>query len=334
MNALLNAPMKSPAPKPISNESLASLVAKPLAEVERRIDSVLKPHRDSFPEVLEHLEAYRGKRLRPTLALLVGQALGESRNDTLIDVAAVLELIHTATLVHDDILDGASKRRQTTTMHKRWGCHAAILLGDLLFSEAYRLASATGDARIGEMVGEATTRVCAGEMLQTLRGKTWDVTEADYYRMIDGKTAALTECACRLAAYVCGAEQGTIEAMATCGLELGRAFQVSDDLIDILGDERVAGKTLGTDLEQQKATLPVIRFLRRARPDQAAVFHEHHRDPAVIRDLFRKAGVAEEVEAAIDGHIRKAKKCLEALPAGPERLALAVIVDGCRKRRV
>src|SRR5262249_8700852 len=159
------------------------------------------------------------------------------------------EMVHTATLVHDDVLDEAAVRRHAPTVNAGWGNKASILLGDYLFTHASHLSSTTGDARAGELMSEPTNRGSEGERQQALGHGKLQLTEAEYFDIIDGKAAALTACCCRLGALYADAEPEVVERLASYGRRLGLAFQVADDLLDLLGQEQTAGKTLGTDLE-------------------------------------------------------------------------------------
>ena len=179
-------------------------------------------------------------------------------------LGAVVEMIHTATLVHDDVLDGATVRRHVATVNAGWGVPASILLGDYLFTHAFHLAATTGSADACRLIGEATNRTCEGELCQGLQRGNLDLTEDEYLDLIDGKTAELIACCCRLGALFSGAGAETVERLARYGRWLGLAFQIADDLLDLVGEERTTGKSLGTDLEQQKMTLPLIRLLSAA----------------------------------------------------------------------
>src|SRR5205807_2219056 len=194
--------------------------------------------------------------LRPALLLLTARACGRVSAAHHI-LGAVVEMIHTATLVHDDVLDNASVRRHVATVNAGWGNQASILLGDYLFTHAFHLCSSV-DARACRLIGEATNRLCAGELHQVTERGNLDLSEDDYFAIIDAKTAELTSCCCRLGALYGGMDEEVVESLATFGRSLGMAFQIADDLLDLVGEERSAGKSLGTDLEQQKLTLPII----------------------------------------------------------------------------
>ena len=242
-----------------ASTSMFAPVADDIARVERVLIETLAEYRSPIAPLVEHLKQYRGKRLRPALLLLTAKACGgvQPEHRTL---AAAVEMIHTATLVHDDVLDEAETRRHVRTVNAEWGNKISILLGDMLFTHAFHLTSKV-DQRACGWIGEATNRVCAGELRQVCERGNLHITEADYYEMVDGKTAALTELAGRLGATYAGADTSISDAMADYGRNLGIAFQIADDLLDLTGDEATTGKTLGTDLVQGKMTLPLIHCL-------------------------------------------------------------------------
>jgi octaprenyl-diphosphate synthase len=235
-------------------------IAADLEEVERILARALKNKHARVAEVVDHVNHYRGKRLRPMLLLLTARACGRVTTAHHV-LGAVVEMIHTATLVHDDVLDGARVRRSTATVNAVWGVQTSVLLGDYLFTHAFHLASTLDDARACRLIGEATDRVCEGELCQVLERGNLDLSEAEYLDIIDGKTAELTACCCHLGALYSGAAPEVVQALCRYGRRVGLAFQIADDLLDLIGEERTAGKSLGTDLEQQKLTLPLIYLL-------------------------------------------------------------------------
>jgi octaprenyl-diphosphate synthase len=235
-------------------------VSADLDQVEAILSETLESPRECVTTLVSHLRHYRGKRLRPALLLLTARACGEV-NPAHHTLAAVVEMIHTATLVHDDVLDSATVRRHVKTINAGWGNQTSILLGDFLFTQAFYLAS-TVDARACRLIGAATNRVCEGELQQGVERGNLELTEDEYLDMIDGKTAELTSCCCRLGALYCGMENDVVEGLARYGRLLGIAFQIADDVLDLVGDEQRTGKSLGTDVEQQKLTLPLIHLLQ------------------------------------------------------------------------
>jgi octaprenyl-diphosphate synthase len=220
------------------------------------------------------------------LLLLTARACG-SVNSAHHVLAAVVEMIHTATLVHDDVLDNARIRRHRATVNAGWGNESSVLLGDFLFTHAFHLAS-TVDARACRLIGEATNRVCEGELQQVSERGNLLLTEEGYLEIIDGKTAELTACCCKLGAVYSDADPATTDQLGRYGRYLGMAFQIADDLLDLVGDEATTGKSLGTDVEQQKLTLPIIRLLRDAAPETGSRLRQILTDPGNHkRELLR-----------------------------------------------
>src|SRR5262245_12363979 len=310
-------------------------VAPDIEEADRIFDRTLSQYRSPFGTLIEHLRHYRGKRLRPALLLLTAKALGKitPQHHTL---AAAVEMIHTATLVHDDVLDEAELRRHVPTVNTGWGNKVSILLGDMLFTHAFHLTS-TVDGRACNIIGEATNRVCAGELRQVTERGNLNLTEADDFAIIDGKTAALTECCGRLGGLYAGASEEIATKLASFGRNLGLAFQIADDLLDLVGNEDTAGKTLGTDLAQQKLTLPVIHSLHRLPPAEAESLRTAIR--AGDDGLGRRVLVALERTQSIAYARRKAEESaraarqeLECLPRSDCRAILEALTDWSVKR--
>lgn len=310
-------------------------IATDIAEAERIFDRTLAHHKGPFGPLVEHLAHYRGKRLRPALLLLTAKACGKvtAAHHTL---AAAMEMIHTATLVHDDVLDEADTRRHAATFNARWGNKVSILLGDMLFTHAFHLTS-TVDGRACLITGEVTNRVCAGELRQVTERGNLELSEADYFDIIDGKTAALTECCGRLGALYAGASEEIAAQLASYGRNLGLAFQIADDVLDLVGTEDAVGKTLGTDLAQQKLTLPVIHCLHRLAPNEAAKLRELIRAGGegmglrVLHALEKTQSVAYARRKA-DDLARAAKAELECLPRGECRAILEMVAEWSVRR--
>jgi octaprenyl-diphosphate synthase len=234
-----------------------------LAEVESILRAELRSDHPYVDELVRYGCLLGGKRLRPTLLLLAAKAVGEVTSEHL-TLAAVVEMIHTATLVHDDVLDEAETRRHLATVNSRWDNKASVLLGDYLFTHAFYLASTTDSTWACREIGRATNIVCEGELRQKGCRGDFALSEQEYLEIIAAKTAELTACSCRLGAYYAGGSEETVEKMTRFGLDLGIAFQIVDDVLDLQGDEAKTGKSLGTDLEQQKATLPIIHALQQS----------------------------------------------------------------------
>ena len=281
-------------------------IARDLEKVEEILRQTIETRQPGVDRLLAHLAHYRGKRLRPALLLLTARACGRVTPAHHV-LAAVVEMIHTATLVHDDVLDGASVRRHVSTINAAWGNQASILLGDYLFTHAFHLTSTLGDATACRLIGEATNRLCAGELHQICERGNLALSEDAYFDIIDGKTAELTSCCCRLGALYSGMDDDAVENLATYGRSLGMAFQIADDLLDLVGEERTAGKSLGTDLEQQKLTLPIIYLLQQG-PNT-----ERLRDLLENPDKSRRAQLGAELVSG--GALDYARRRAEAFAA-------------------
>jgi octaprenyl-diphosphate synthase len=271
----------------------------------------------------------QGKRLRPALALLSAGATGEisTRHQSL---AVIIELIHLATLVHDDILDGADVRRGQPTANARWGSTISVLLGDCLFAHALELATQFDDPEISRRIARASSAVCTGEILQTQRRFDLNLSVADYYRIIELKTAALFGAAAELGACLNDSSAETSAALKRYGLKIGVAYQVYDDLLDLAGDEAAAGKTLGTDLKKGKLTLPILELLRASQNGQhenltRMILHGEENDLRGLCDAARQAGAIEAAARAGCELIEDGVRQLDVLPDSPYRDALVAV---------
>src|SRR4029077_20314334 len=207
-------------------------IAGDLDEVERILRQTLESARPGVAELVAHLAHYKGKRLRPALLLLVAQACGTVTPAHHL-LAAVTEMIHTATLVHDDVLDHAAVRRHVPTVNALWGNQASILLGDFLFTHAFHLSSTLDDVRACRIIGESTNRLCEGELHQVCRRGCLDLSADEYFDIIDAKPAELTACSCKLGALFADVSEDVIEHLTNYGRSLGIAFQIADDLLDL-----------------------------------------------------------------------------------------------------
>ena len=306
--------------------SLYGPIERDLEACEEIFARHLESRRPGVARLLDHLVHYRGKRLRPALLLLTARACGAvtPAHHTL---AAVVEMIHTATLVHDDVLDEATVRRHAATINAEWGAQTSILLGDYLFTHAFHLTSTLGDPRACLLIGEATNRVCAGELHQTVRRGALDLSEDEYFDIIDGKTAELTSCCCRLGALYAGLDDADVEHLAAYGRALGIAFQIADDVLDLVGREDRAGKSLGTDLEQRKMTLPLIHLLTRGSRDQSSRARlilespgNHKREQ--LAPECQAAGAIDYARRRAEEFARQAATHLDCLPASESKAIL------------
>ncbi len=310
-------------------------IAADLEEVERLLTRTLENPRPGVGRLVAHLKHYRGKRLRPALLLLTARACGRVTPAHHI-LGAVVEMVHTATLVHDDVLDSATVRRHAPTVNAGWGNQASILLGDYLFTHAFHLSS-TVDVRACRLIGEATNRVCAGELHQVCERGNLGLGEEDYFAIIDGKTAELTACCCRLGALYSGMADGVVERLAAYGRALGVAFQIADDLLDLVGEEKTTGKSLGTDLEQQKLTLPLLRLLGEAPAETASRVRQILRSPgnhkrAALAPYLHDSDALEYARGRAEEFAARARAELECLPPSECRSILAMLTERVVRR--
>lgn len=248
-------------------KKLYAPIATDLAAAEELLRNELTSDDPFVDSLVKHAFRLGGKRLRPALVLLSGKAVGQTHRAHTV-LAAVVEMIHTATLVHDDVLDEASLRRHVETINARNDNEVSVLVGDFLFTHAFYLASSLDTTYGCRTIGRATNIVCAGELRQIHSRGNFALTEAEYLSIIEAKTAELCACCCRLGAHYAGAEKAREDALDRYGRNLGIAFQIADDMLDLVGDEVEMGKSLGTDLEKQKLTLPVIRLLSESTPSE------------------------------------------------------------------
>ncbi|RYD75434.1 MAG: polyprenyl synthetase family protein, partial [Verrucomicrobiaceae bacterium] len=229
------------------------------------VEERIREQARAFDPAVEGYVAYAiessGKRLRPALALLAGGATGNIGTGHF-DLAVIVELIHAASLVHDDILDGADKRRGQPTANAKWGNAISVLLGDCLFAHALKLSTNFSNGEVSRRLAHSATEVCSGEIIQTQRRFDLKLSVPDYYKIIEMKTAALFAAGTELGAYLNEAAPEVISAMKIYGLRLGTAYQIYDDCLDLAGDETKAGKTLGSDLRKGKLTLPILHLLQ------------------------------------------------------------------------
>lgn len=306
-------------------------VAPQLQDVEKRIRSQARNFDPAIEEYMDYVCSKGGKRLRPALALLAGGLTGspDSRHT---DLAVIVELIHVASLVHDDVMDEAHVRREQPTANAKWGNSLSVLLGDVLFSHSLRLATSFDDIEMCRRISNAAVNVCSGEVLQTRHRFDLKLGFREYYKIIEMKTAALFAVACELSAYLSGANTEATEALKNYGLKLGTAYQIYDDCVDLIGDEDEAGKTLGTDLGKGKFTLPVLLLLERVGSKDmekisSLLLHKEQLDGGAMRKFIREAGTLEDSIVQAENLLAEAREALSIFPAEPYCDGLVAIVD-------
>ncbi len=292
-----------------------------------------------FDPEIEGYVAYaiggRGKRLRPMVALLAGGATGSIKEGH-VDLAIIVELIHIATLVHDDIMDEAERRRGQPTVNARWGNSLSVLLGDCLFAHALRLSANFENPNINRAIAHTATTVCSGEMIQTQRRFDLKLKVEDYLRIVKMKTGSLFATAAELAGMINNADADTVEALKLFGLHLGTAYQIYDDCLDLAGSEVVTGKTLGTDLRKGKFTLPVLIFLQSATELERQrccrlVLEERCEEVAEILKNGATNGALNESLAAGTDLVRQAQSAIEGLAPNSYLDGLLTLADALRE---
>ena len=209
--------------------------------------------------LLEHLKNHRGKMIRPGLVLLAGRSVGKV-TDKHIHVAAIVQMIHNASLLHDDVIDEGQKRRGLPTINNLWGNESAVLLGDLLLSQVFKMCISLGP-KITKIIAATAARTCEGELRQVIERQNWQLSEAEYIDIITAKSATFFSSCCRLGALLAQAAEFEVESLTHFGLNAGIAFQITDDLLDLIGHESQIGKTTGSDVEKNKPTLALIHLL-------------------------------------------------------------------------
>ncbi len=340
-----------------SDAQLTETLEVELAEVGNRFAAELISDLTCVNALVSHIERYRGKMLRPTLVLVSGMASNCAHVEVATDgspltdahrvVATVVELVHMATLVHDDVLDEALTRRRGHTVNQLNGNETAVMLGDYLISHAYHLCSSLDRPSINHQIADATNVVCEGELLQLSNRDNWDLDEETYFQIIERKTASLCGTCCRVAAILNEAGIDTVEGLYNYGQKLGIAYQIVDDVLDLMGTEQKVGKTLGRDLEKGKLTLPLIHFLRRSAPAQRRQALDLIRpDPALgddpsmtrqqmdqVRRLLEPAGSVAYANKWAGSLIEQAKVSVQHLPDSASRQMLMSMADAVLTRQ-
>ena len=322
--------MPQPAPRvnsPISTASYRSLVADDMAQVDRVITSRLSSEVALVNQIAHYIVSAGGKRVRPMMLLLIAGAL-DHRSSQRHELAAVVEFIHTATLLHDDVVDESSLRRGRQTANARFGNAASVLVGDFLYSRAFQMMVTTGRLRVMDVLADATNVIAEGEVLQLMNMHDPDITVEDYLRVIEFKTAKLFEASARLAAVISDASPEIEEACAAFGRCVGTAFQLIDDVLDYEGSAQALGKNVGDDLREGKPTLPLLEAMHRGSASErelirAAIEHGEVQRLDEVIAVVQGTGALEATREAAQGHAQTALACLQLLPASHWRDALA-----------
>ena len=301
----------------------------------QRVDTLIRTRLASdvvlINQIAEHIIAGGGKRLRPMLHVLAAGAAGYA-GDKHVKLAAIVEFIHTSTLLHDDVVDESDLRRGRKTANALWGNAASVLVGDFLYSRSFQLMVELDDMRIMRILADTTNTIAEGEVLQLLNIGNADVDEAAYLAVIERKTAVLFAAATELGGLLGGLPDDQVAALRSYGMELGYAFQIADDLLDYVSDADTLGKNIGDDLAEGKPTLPLIYALQNASPEQVQSLRhaiEHGGLDSLDRIIasIRDSGALERTRERAEQHARAARAALDSLPASAHRDALLALAD-------
>ncbi|MEM1186206.1 MAG: polyprenyl synthetase family protein [Planctomycetota bacterium] len=336
---------------PDSLAPVQEALALGLARVEERFDRQLESDIPPVSALCKHIERYRGKMLRPTLVLLIGlaahpdtskaategpEALAKLWTDEHVGLAAVVEMVHMATLVHDDVLDEAEVRRRGTTVNRLTDNETAVILGDYLIASAYHLCSTVESREASLAVGDTAMVMCAGELLQLHHRGDWSLDEPTYFEIVKRKTAALIGLAAALGAASSGAGDESESAARSFGETIGIAFQIQDDLLDLTGEEATVGKSVRRDLAKGKLTLPLVHALAAAEPSdrgrllrliESAEGEPSAEDEAELLGLLRRLGSVESAVATARRLVADALPGLERFPETPAREMLRLAAE-------
>lgn len=315
-------------------DRLADLLTTDMEAVNRLIRArMASEHAPRIPEVTAHLVEAGGKRLRPMLTLAAAHICGYG-GPYHIHLAATVEFIHTATLLHDDVVDESTRRRGRPTANLLWDNKSSVLVGDYLFARSFQLMVETGNLRVLDILSNASATIAEGEVLQLTAAQDLGTDERIYLQVVRGKTAALFSAATEAGAVIAGAPEAQVQALKTYGDALGIAFQMADDLLDYEGTAQSIGKNTGDDFRERKMTLPVIKAVAKADATERAFWQrviekgeQAEGDLAHALTLFKKHGALTAARADALAHAATARDALAVLPASPMRQCLSDLAD-------
>ncbi|MEO8016687.1 MAG: octaprenyl diphosphate synthase [Pseudomonadota bacterium] len=317
-------------------EEIRGLVRTDLASVDTMIRARLKSAVPLVDQVAEHIIGGGGKRLRPLLCVLAGRACG-IETEKHVEAAAFIEFVHTATLLHDDVVDGSQKRRGRATANNIFGNQASVLVGDFVYSRAFQMMATVGSQRVMEIMADATNVIAEGEVLQLMNAHDPDTTEQRYLEVIYRKTGRLFEAGAEVAAVLAGAPAARQAALASYGKHLGTAYQLVDDVLDYKSDPATRGKNLGDDLAEGKPTLPLLHALRHGNDEQRALIRLAIEQGGLaqlgpIVEAIESTGGLDYAASFAQRETAQALAALEALPDTPYSRALASLARFAQER--
>ncbi|NOD84464.1 polyprenyl synthetase family protein [Ruegeria sp. HKCCD6119] len=316
------------------HERLAEILAGEMEAVNGLIRTrMASDHAPRIPEVTRHLVEAGGKRLRPMLTLAAARLFSYS-GDHHVRLAATVEFIHTATLLHDDVVDESAQRRGRPTANLLWDNKSSVLVGDYLFSRSFQLMVETGSLRVLDILANASATIAEGEVLQMTAATDLSTDESVYLQVVRGKTAALFSAATEVGGVIAGASEEQVKALFDYGDSLGIAFQIADDLLDYQGDSKATGKNVGDDFRERKLTLPVIKAVAQSTPEERAFWErtiekgrQQDGDLDQALGLMNKYATLEETRQDALGWANKAKAALDVLPDHDIRSLLRELAD-------
>ncbi|MBU6390938.1 MAG: polyprenyl synthetase family protein [Planctomycetes bacterium] len=307
-------------------------------EVESRFHKELRSQTNSLAELISHISKFKGKRLRPALVLLSGKCVGDAAPQH-IDIAVVVEMVHTATLVHDDVIDEASMRRHVESVNSKWGREISILFGDYLFSRGFTILSAL-DSQVATLLLSQTVNIMSeGELIQLQRRYDIGLSEDDYFDIIERKTASLCAASCRLGAVFAGANRKVADMLSNYGLKIGIAFQIVDDCLDVMGTEEEIGKSLNTDIQMGKLTLPLIRLVNKLprhklETTRELIFRHNAKETKhAILELLTEHDAVDYAFNTAKNIVKQAQEEIAPLPDSKYKTALMELADYIVTRR-
>ena len=319
-------------------DELLTPIAEDLVEFERRLEESVHADLGPMADAMEHIVRAGGKRIRPALVLLTA-GLGTPNRDHAFNLAMGVEFIHTATLVHDDLIDNASTRRGITTVHERVGANSAIIIGDYYFAKGANLLASIGSPAVDAAISNTVMTICMGELLQLTSHRDWDQSLDEYHRTIARKTATLLETCCYCGAVVAGLDATRTESLRQYGYLLGIAFQIADDVLDYVATEEELGKPVGADLRQGTVTLPLMiaRNDPHAGPRIRALLdgaRPTEQDYDEVVRLVRDSPAIAAAEAQAHDFAMRARRQLAVFDPSPSRATLERVCDYVVERRV
>ena len=317
-------------------QSLKEALKPELSQLNRTLEALTEQDDGFLRELKSYVLIGSGKRVRPALVTLAAK-LGAAPADKVQTVSLAVELIHIATLVHDDVIDKAVIRRNRKTVVAEHGVDAAVLLGDHIFTYAFEQAATLNEPLISQLLARAASVMCAGEIGQLKQRFKFDLSEQDYFSFLEKKTASLFAASARCGAILAKQSPEVQSALEKFGIHLGMAFQITDDLLDLTGDEAVVGKTLRTDVLNGKMTLPLIYFRNSLSSDaDKKIFFAELQSPnghlSALIDRIKSSPAFADAEKMVADHTRRALETLSALPTGPSKDLFVALVDSLQKR--